>query len=65
MPDAHVWLTPSLSEAMIVANAKSLWSQVRSEFRGSFSDMVYGDSIPDDAEVLACLASIGASLTRV
>ncbi|MDE0662185.1 MAG: nucleotidyl transferase AbiEii/AbiGii toxin family protein [Gammaproteobacteria bacterium] len=65
MPDAHVWLSPSLAEAMIVADAKSLWSQVRSEFRGSFRDMVYGDSIPDDAEVLECLASIGASLTRV
>ncbi|MCY3837916.1 MAG: hypothetical protein OXH09_04585 [Gammaproteobacteria bacterium] len=48
-----------------MADAKSLWDQVRSEFRGGFRDMVYGDSIPDDAEVLECLASIGASLTRV
>ena len=65
MPGAHVWLSPSLSEATIVADAKSLWSQVRSEYRGSFRDMVYGDSIPDDAEVLECLASIGTSLTRI
>ena len=48
-----------------VADAKSLWSQVRLAFRGSFRDMVYGDSIPDDAEVLECLASIGTSLTRI
>ena len=65
MPGAHAWLSPSLSEATIVTDARSLWSQVRSEFQGSFRDMVYGDSIPDDAEVLECLASIGASLTRV
>ena len=65
MPGAHAWLSPSLSEATIVTDSRSLWSQVRSEFQGSFRDMVYGDSIPDDAEVLECLASIGASLTRV
>ena len=65
IPGARAWLAPSLREATIVADAKGLWCQVRSEFRGSFRDMVYGDSIPDDAEVLECLASIGTSLVRV
>lgn len=65
MPGADVWLSPSFSEATIVADAKSLWSQVRSEFQGSFRDMVYGDSIPDDAEVLECLTAIGTSLMRI
>ena len=65
MPGAHEWLSPPLSEATIVADATSLWSQVRSEFQGSFRDMVYGDSIPDDAEVLGCLASIGTSMVRI
>ena len=63
MPGANVWLSPALREATIVADAEHLWRQVRSE--GSFKDMVYGDSIPDDAEVLECLASIGASLVRI
>ena len=65
IPGARAWLSPPLSKAIIVADAENLWSQVRSEFRGSFKDMVYGDSLPDDAEVLACLASIGSSLTRI
>ena len=65
MPGAHVWLSPPLSQATIVADAERLWRQVRAEFQGSFRDMVYGDSIPDDAEVLECLASIGTSLTRI
>ena len=65
MPGAHAWLSPSLSKAAIVADARGLWNQVRSEFQGSFRDMVYGDSIPDDAEVLECLASIGTSLIRI
>ena len=37
---------------------------IRSEFRGNFKDMVYADSLPDDTEVLACLAAIGSSLTH-
>lgn len=65
MPGADAWLSPSLSEAAIVADAKSLWSQLRSEFQGGFTDMVYGDSVPDDAEVLECLALIGTSLTKI
>ena len=64
MPGADAWLSPSLSEAAIVADAKSLWSQLRSEFQGGFRDMVYGDSVPDDAEVLECLALIGTSLAK-
>ena len=65
MPGARAWLSPPLSKATMVADAESLWSQVRREFRGNFKDMVYGDSLPDDAEVLACLALIGSSLTRI
>ena len=65
IPGARAWLSPPLSKAIIVADAENLWSQVRPEFRGSFKDMVYDDSLPDDAEVLACLASIGSSLTRI
>jgi len=65
MPGSEAWLSPPLRKATIVADAEKLWSQVRSEFRGRFKDMVYGDSLPDDAEVLACLASIGSSLTKV
>lgn len=65
MPGARAWLSPPLSKAVMVADAESLWSQVRREFRGNFKDMVYGDSLPDDAEVLACLALIGSSLTRI
>ena len=65
MPGAAAWLDPPLGEAMIVAGAENLWSRIRSEFHGSFRDMVYGDSIPADEEVLSCLASIVMSLTRV
>ena len=65
MPGASAWLGPPLSKAVIVADAENLWSEIRSEFRGNFKDMVYGDFVPNDTEVLACLASIGSSLTRV
>ena len=65
MPGSEAWLSLPLGKATIVADAEKLWSQVRSEFRGGFKDMVYGDSLPDDAEVLACLASIGSSLNKV
>ena len=65
MPGARAWLSPPLGKAIMVADAESLWRQVRREFRGDFKDMVYGDSLPDDAEVLACLALIGSSLTRI
>ncbi len=65
MPGAAAWLDPPLGEAMIVIGAENLWREIRSEFRGSFKDMVYSDTLPDDDEVLTCLASVGASLARV
>ena len=65
IPSTSDWLNPPLKEAMIVADAEKLWGEMRSEFRGSFREMVYGNSVPDDDEVLARLASIGASLSRV
>lgn len=65
MPGARAWLAAPLGKAAIVADPERLWSQVRPEFRGRFRDMVHGDALPDDAEVLACLASIGASLAKI
>lgn len=65
MPDTAAWLDPPFEEALIVVDAENLWSRIRSEFQGNFKDMVYGDSVPEDGEVLACLASIGVSLTKV
>ena len=65
MPGASAWLDPPLKEALIVADAENLWNRLRLEFRGSFRDMVYGDSVPEDDEVLECLALIGAPLARV
>jgi len=57
-------LDPPLKDALIVADAKNLWSNLRLEFRGNFRDMVYGDSVPEDDEVLECLALIGTALAR-
>ena len=65
MPGASAWLDPPLGKAMIVADAENLRSEIGPEFRGNFKDMVYVDSVPDDAEVLECLASIGSSLTSI
>ena len=65
MPGARAWLDPPLSAAAIVTDAENLWGEIRSEFRGNFKDMVYGDSLPNDAEVLECLAAIGSSLIKV
>ena len=65
MPNASAWLSAPLGQAMIVTDPENLWTRVRPAFRGNFKDMVYGDSVPDDAEVLTCLALIGASLTAI
>ena len=65
MPGACVWLDPPLGEAMIVTDAENLWGELRAEFRGNFRDMLYGDSVPDDEEVLGGLELIGASLIRI
>ncbi len=65
MPGGGAWLSAPLAEATIAADRENLWREVRPEFRGRFRDMVHGDSLPDDAEVLACLAAIGSSLTKI
>ena len=64
MPGAAVWLDPPLGEAMIVSDTKNLWREIGSEFRGTFKDMVYGASVPNDAEVLECLALVGGAMSR-
>ena len=64
MPNASAWVDAPLTEAMVLADTENLWSEIRSEFHGSFKDMVYGDAVPDDNEVLACFNSISASLAR-
>ena len=64
MPNASTWVDAPLTEAMILADTENLWRGIRSEFHGSFKDMVYGDTAPDDDEVLACFSSISASLAR-
>lgn len=65
MPGASAWLDPPLAEAMIATDAENLWRELRTEFRGTFQDMLYGDSVPDDDEVLASLTLIGASLASI
>ena len=65
MPGAQAWLSPPLREAAIVTDPDGLWRRISPEFRGNFRDMVYGDSLPDDREVLDCLAWVGASLARI
>ena len=65
MPDAKAWLDQPLREAAIATEPASLWRRISPEFRGNFRDMVYGDSLPDDREVVKCLALVGASLARI
>lgn len=64
-PGAPAWLDPPLGEEMIVSDSDKLLNEIRSEIRGNFKDMVYSDSLPDDDEVLNCLAMVGASLAKV
>ncbi|MCY3604298.1 MAG: nucleotidyl transferase AbiEii/AbiGii toxin family protein [Gammaproteobacteria bacterium] len=62
MPNASVWLDPPLGEAMIFANTEELWKAIRREFHGNFSDMVYGDKLPSDDEVVEAIALIRNAL---
>ena len=51
-------------EVLVLADTENLWRGIRSEFHGRFKDMVYGESVPDDDEVLACFNFISASLAQ-
>lgn len=62
MPNASDWLDPPLGEAMIFAAKEKLWTNIRREFHGNFRDMVYGDTLPGDEEVLECIALIRDAL---
>ena len=65
IPNAAVWLDPPLNEAMLFAKTDALWSAIGSEFHGSFKDMLYGDTVPDDDEVLACLVMVKNALPNM
>ena len=62
MPNASVWLDPPLGEAMIFANTEELWTSIRREFHGNFRDMVYGDKLHSDDEVVETIALIRNAL---
>lgn len=62
MPKSSVWLDPPLGEAMIFANAEELWTKIGREFHRNFKDMVYGDKLPSDDEVIEAIASIRNAL---
>ncbi|MFT5450217.1 MAG: hypothetical protein ACI9DC_005422 [Gammaproteobacteria bacterium] len=64
MPHADVWLDSPITDARIFAGTEALWQDIKSEFHGSFKDMLYGDDLPSDEEVLAALSTISASLSR-
>lgn len=65
MPGAEVWLDPPITDAPIFVDTKKLWDKIQSEFHGTFEDMVYGDSIPDDVEILAAIQTIKTAITRI
>ena len=62
MPNASVWLDPPPGKALIFADTEALWAVIRREFHGNFSDMVYGDKLPSDDEVVEAIALIRSAL---
>ena len=65
IPGADVWLNPPLTEAPLFVDTQKLWDGIQSEFHGTFKDMVYGDSMPTDDEVLAAIETIKTSLSII
>ena len=62
MPNAAVWLDPPVTDAKVFADTEALWQAIKSEFHGSFKDMVYGDELPSDDDVLEALSTIKTAL---
>ena len=64
MPNAEVWLDPPLVDAPVFANSAELWDTIKTEFYGSFKEMVYGDDMPRDAEVLEVIGTLRDALAN-
>ena len=64
MPKASVWLDPPPGEAMIFADTEELWTNIGREFRRNFKEMIYGDNLPSDDEVMDAIALIRNALPR-
>ena len=62
MPNAAVWLDLPVTDAKVFADTEALWQAIKSEFHGSFKDMVYGDELPSDDDVLEALSTIKTAL---
>lgn len=62
MPGSEVWLEPNILDAMIFSDTETLWDAIKSEFNGTFRDMVYGTDLPKNQEILARLNQIGDAL---
>lgn len=65
IPDAAKWLDPRLSDAPLFANTERLWNEIRAEYHGTFKDMIYGDSMPGDKEILAAVSALHSAVLRL
>ena len=64
MPHADVWLDPPTTDASVFADTDAVWQNIKTEFHGNFRDMVYGDDLPSDDDVLETLNAIKAAIER-
>ncbi len=55
---AERWLAKPAKEAPLLADTQSLWPLLRSEFQGSFRQLLYDNDLPADTEVVEVLGSL-------
>lgn len=60
--NVKAWIHRPLAEAVVFSDSPAIWSGLARNYHGSFKQMVFGESIPEDKEILSCLRQIGNAL---
>ena len=65
IPGAEVWLDPPFESARLFRETETLWGEIQSDYHGRFKDMVYGESIPGNDEILAAIDTLKVAVARI
>ncbi len=63
--NSNEWLIHHPNEALIFKDLDNVWTGLKAVYNGEFKNLVYGDTLPDEADILATLRRIKERLATI
>ena len=63
--NSNEWLIHHPNEALIFKDLDNVWTGLKVVYNGEFKNLVYGDTIPNEADILAIMRRIKERLATI